>query len=206
MCNNGCCLLQIDPERQTESREGRRCMKMSQQVNPLTCSTFHEAHCWKCRCYLMNPSCVCPQCPQGSASRYWELWSVCRLNWPRRRSGPTVKSWGTWGRPCRVLCSPTSWPCSTPSNSSATRWGATNTSERPECSDHRWTAASSGVNVPKTHWRQIKHTFQIRWVGPHSELLWAACLVSADLSVPAAAAACEHTACLNRSSHRTRLH
>lgn len=78
----------------------------------------------------MNASCVGPQRPQRSVSRYWELWSGCRPNWSRGRSGPTVIPWGTWGRPCRVHCSTTSWPCSTPSNSSETRWETLSTCKR----------------------------------------------------------------------------
>lgn len=123
--------VQIDPDRE---RAGRQCLKMSLQVKTL-CSVPHFPKLTDgtaellfvpvCLNYIYFGSesslCFCLQCPQWSASRCWELWSVCRPNWSRGRSGPTVTPWATWRPPCRAHCSTTSWPCSTPSNSSKTR-------------------------------------------------------------------------------------
>ncbi len=39
----------------------------------------------------------------------------------------------------------------------------------PEWSDHKWTALSTGVNTPKTHWGCI----EIWSLRPHSEVVWA---------------------------------
>ncbi len=38
-------------------------------------------------------------------------------------------------------------------------------------SDHKWTALSTGVNAPKTHWGRI----EIRPFKPHSEVVWTTC-------------------------------
>lgn len=111
-----CCSFAQEPQ-----TEGQQCLKMSRQVNSLSC--FSAAHCWGEDDRLCSHLvCPCLQCRRLSVSRYWELWTVCTPDWSRVRSGPTATPWGTWGTPCRAHCSATSWPCSTPSNSSAARW------------------------------------------------------------------------------------